>query len=74
MCHEGIPPRLHLPLPCVSRFLDGLTVLTKVLMMSLPSMLNVAALLGLLFYIFAILGMNLFGAIEPNMVRLPHVA
>jgi len=52
------------------RFLDGLTVLTKVLMMSLPSMLNVAALLGLLFYIFAILGMNLFGSIEPNMVAL----
>lgn len=42
--------------------------------MSLPSMLNVVALLGLLFYIFAILGMNLFGSIEPNMVRLPHVA
>lgn len=58
----------------MSRFLDGLTVLTKVLMMSLPSMLNVVALLGLLFYIFAILGMNLFGSIEPNMVRLPHVA
>ena len=41
----------------------GLSTLLKTLYLCLPSLLNVAALLGLIFLIYAVLGMALFGKV-----------
>lgn len=44
----------------------GLNALMNTLLKSLPTIGNVACLLFLLFFVFAVLGMNLFGHLEPT--------
>ncbi|QDZ24407.1 ion transport protein [Chloropicon primus] len=46
--------------------LNGLNILFKTLLISLPTMLNVGGLMFIFFFIFAVLGMNLFGKVETS--------
>ena len=46
------------------RNLKGLRMLFNTLIMSLPGLLNIGALLFLLCFVYAILGMNLFGKVK----------
>ena len=46
----------------------GLKALMSTMIKSFPSLINVTSLLGLLFFIYAVMGMNLFGSydVDPN--------
>ena len=52
--------------------LNGLNILFKTLLISVPTMLNVG--LMFIFFIFAVLGMNLFGKVqtEDNYASFQH--
>jgi uncharacterized membrane protein YqjE len=47
---------------------QGIQRLLTTLVLSAPALLNIATLLALALFIFAIIGMNLFGAVVPNGV------
>lgn len=54
--------------------LNGLNILFKTLLISVPTMLNVGGLMFIFFFIFAVLGMNLFGKVqtEDNYASFQH--
>ncbi len=45
---------------------NGLNILFKTLLISVPTMLNVGGLMFIFFFIFSVLGMNLFGKVESS--------
>jgi len=52
-----------------ARAMQGLVKIMKTLWLSIPALVNVAGLLGLLFFIFAVLGVTLFGDLA---LEYPH--
>lgn len=48
----------------------GLRTLFQTLIYSLPALVNVGGVLSLLFFIFAIMGMNLYGQVGENQTYL----
>eukprot|EP00761_Pharyngomonas_kirbyi_P014924 gb/GECH01014955.1/.p1 GENE.gb/GECH01014955.1/~~gb/GECH01014955.1/.p1 ORF type:complete len:1446 (+),score=208.71 gb/GECH01014955.1/:1-4338(+) len=54
------------------RFVPGLKILINTLIISIPSLLNVASLLALIFFIYAVLGMRLFGRVKRGEFITKH--
>lgn len=53
--------------------LPELRLIVTTMLRSIPSLANVAALLGLILYVYAVIGVHLFGAIDPgNWGSLPR--
>jgi len=53
------------------KWLEGVMVLLRVVMLALPGVLNVAGLMFLVLFIYAVLGMNFFGLMRTDLADTP---